>query len=160
MKRRDIVIGILVIILLGGIIYWRQKTQKSEEFVVPETLSVQKEFEDKFKISIPEDVEKSELSDVSGGYASGFATRKYEDGKFTHTILADLPDAPEGSYYQGWLKESDDKLISTGRMKLEKGGYMLEFQSSKDYSSYSKVIVSLEKKLSSKPEKNILEGSF
>ena len=160
MKRRDIVIGILVIILLGGIIYWRQKTQKKEELVVPETLSVQKEFEDKFKISIPENVDKADLSDVSEGNGLGFATRKYENGKFSHTLLADLPEAAAGSFYEGWLMEDDSKVIPTGKLLLEKGGYILEFQSTKDYSSYKKVVVSLEKRLGKSPEKNILEGSF
>ena len=56
--------------------------------------------------------------------------------------------------------EDDSKVIPTGKLLLEKGGYILEFQSTKDYSSYKKVVVSLEKRLGKSPEKNILEGSF
>jgi len=50
--------------------------------------------------------------------------------------------------------------ISTGRLTLAKGGYMLEFESSRDYSEYSEVVVTLEAVDDKKPEKHILEGSF
>ena len=54
----------------------------------------------------------------------------------------------------------DDSLISTGRLRIAKGGYLLEFQSSTDYSSYDNAVVTLERVADSVPEEHILEGSF
>ncbi|KKQ52989.1 hypothetical protein A2865_02115 [Candidatus Woesebacteria bacterium RIFCSPHIGHO2_01_FULL_39_17] len=165
MKRRDIVIGILILAIVGGVIYWRQRSLPSEEMKVPETLSLEDTLEEKFKIEIPEDVDKAELKDVSGGSASAIATRKFENNKFTHSILADLPDPESGSFYEGWLvrgEEGSDNFssFSTGRMRLAKGGFMLEFESSTDYSDHNKVVITSEKVADKLPEKHILEGSF
>lgn len=164
MNRRDIVIGILILAFLVGMIYWRQTSKKEEtETRVPETLSVEDVLEEKFKIEIPEDVEKVELKDISGGDSSGIATRKFESGKFSLTVLADLADPEGSSFYQGWLEKGEGEnysLFSLGKMSLAKGGYILNFESGTNYSDYQKVLVTLEKSLDKNPEKKILEGSF
>lgn len=157
MKRRDIVIGLLVLVVLAGVVYWVRKPK-----VVPQVESqpsVEQKIEDSFKLQIPEDVDKSELSDVSGGSSSGIATRKFENGKFTHSVLADLPDPESGKFYQGWLVKGDD-MVSTGRLNVAKGGYLLEFESVTDYSDHKGILVTLEEKSDNTPEKHILEGSF
>src|SRR3989344_1302747 len=101
MNRRDIVIGAVVLLAIAGLIYWRQVSKKVSTQTVPETLSVEDKIEDKFKYQIPDDVEKAELKDITGGDASAISTRKFENNKFTSTILADLPDPVPGSFYQG-----------------------------------------------------------
>jgi len=167
MKRQDIVIGFVILALVGGSIYLvqRRRGDKPEEMKVPQTLSVEEKLEESFKIEIPEDVNKVELKDVSGGKALGIATRKFENGRFEHTILADLPDPEVGVFYEGWLVKGEEgkegfSLISTGRLRLAKGGYLLEFRSSTDYSDHNKVVVTSEKVADKKPETHILEGSF
>ena len=162
--RRNVVIGLIALAIIAGIIYWYRRTSQTELPPSPQP-TFEETFEDRFNIQVPEDVDKSELRDVSGGDASGLATRKYESGSFTHAVLADLPDPTSGYFYEGWLvrgKEGDENFayISTGRFSLAKGGYMLEFQSSKDYSEYSGVVVTLEMLNDGKPEKHVLEGSF
>lgn len=164
MKSRDIVIGLVILVLLGGVIYFRQRN-KEEELVVPETLSSEQTFEDKFNIEIPDDVDKAELGQVNDSGGTGLATRKYEDKKFTLSVLVDLPDPEEGSFYQGWLQkgaegDEDYDLVSTGKLRLAKGGWMLDYTSSTDLSDHSKVIVSLEKTFDKTIEKKVLEGSF
>ena len=164
MKRRDIVIGSAVLLLLVGVVYYRQ-SRKPQETKVPETLSVENQLEDKFKVEIPEDVDKAELKDVSGGNGSAIATRKYEEDKFTSTVLADLPEVEAGKFYQAWLvkgKESEEgyETLSLGKLVIAKGGWMLEFQGNKDLSDYSQVLISLEEKSDTTPEKRILEGNF
>jgi hypothetical protein len=158
MNRRDIVIGVVILIILAGVIYWRQRQTTQEELKVPQTLSVEDQIEEAFNFEIPEDVDKAELSDVSGGSATAIATRKYEDGKFTHAVLADLPD-PEVGHYEGWLVK-EDELVSTGEFRVAKGGFLLEFESGTDYTDHKDVIVSLEETRDATPEKHILEGSF
>jgi len=165
MNRRDIVIGFVILVLLGGVIYWRQRTQTAQEIKTPETLSLEQQLEDRFNVEIPEGVDKAELKDVSGSSGSGIATRKFENGKFTHSILADLPDLASGMFYEGWLVRGDQgsenfSSLSTGKMKLAKGGWTLEFTSSRNLSDHNKVVVTLEKSNDKKPEKHILEGGF
>jgi hypothetical protein len=161
MKSRDIVIGVLVLVLLGGIVYWRQKNNKTIPLKVPETLSTEKTLEDKFKIDIPEDVDKAELKDISGGNGSGIATKDFKDGKFTSSVIVDLPAPGQGEKYQAWLSK-DDGSGSTllGTLRSAKGGYMLDYKSDKDMSDLSKVNVTLEKKLDNTPEKTVLEAKF
>lgn len=162
---RNVVIGLLVLVGLGALIYWATRTKTTSEIVPTPTPSVEQRLQESFKYEIPENFEKAELKDVTGGTASGIATRNYESGKFSHAILADLPDPEAGSFYEGWLvrgQEGDENFayISTGRMVVAKGGFMLEFEASRDYSDYSGIIVTLEKVNDQKPEKHILEGSF
>ena len=165
MKRRDIVIGLIILLLLAGFIYLRQRIKSEEEMIVPETLSSEQIFEDRFNIQIPEDVDKAELKEADGSGGSGLAIRKFEDGRFTHSVLVDLPDPEAGYFYEGWLAKGEDgeddySLISTGKLRLAKGGWMLDFTSSTDLSDHSKVIVSLEKTFDKNLEKKVLEGGF
>lgn len=166
MKSRDIVVGGIILALLSGAIYLRQRAQGPiDETRVPETLSAEETFENKFNISIPDDVDKTELKDVRGGTGSGIATRKYENNTFTHSILSDLPDPEQGLFYEAWLIRGEEgsenySLVSTGKLRLAKGGWTLDFQGTNDLTDHSKVIVSLEKISDKTIETKILEGSF
>ena len=164
MNKRDIVIGLVIVAMLVGVVYFRRQNE-SEELVIPQTLSVEDEIEESFNIDIPEDVDKAELSDVGGGDATAIATRKFENGKYEHNILADLPEIETSEFYQGWLVKGEEgsdgySVLSTGKLRIAKGGWMLNFESSNDYSDYGKVIVSREKVNDTTPETHILEGSF
>jgi len=162
---RNVVIGLLVLAGLGVLIYWATRSKTTSEVTPTPTPGVEQRLQESFKYQIPENFERAELKDVTGGTASGIATRNYESGKFTHAILADLPDPKAGEFYEGWLvrgSEGEENFasISTGRLSVAKGGYMLEFTSNRDYSDYSMVVVSLEKLNDQRPETYILEGSF
>ena len=160
MKRRDIVIGLIVLVLLSGVIYFRQKSQK-ETPKVPEVQSTEKTLEEKFNIQIPEDVDKAELKDVSGGNSSGIATRDYKDSNFASSVIADLPEAGTGEFYQAWLVKNDGSTnVLLGNLRSTKGGWTVDYKSKTDYSDYGSAVVSLEKKSDKTLEKKILEGSF
>jgi hypothetical protein len=159
MKKKDIVIGLVILAALAGLIYWGSRRGEGEELPLPTVPSVEEKIEGAFDIEIPENVDKAELEDVSGGDASGIATRKFENGLFNHMVLADLPDPEPGEFYEGWLIK-DGEVISTGKMRLAKGGYLLEFESSTDYPDYNQVVITLEKIDDENPEAHILEGSF
>jgi len=163
MKRRDIVIGIVVLVLLGGIVWWRQKNQETPK--VPQTLSTEQSLEQKYNIQIPEDVSKAELKDVTGGSASGIVTKDFKDGEFTSSVIADLPDPESGHFYEAWLSKgekgsSDYSLISLGTFNNAKGGYLLDYNSKTDYSDYDSVMITSETKLDKNPESTVLEGNF
>lgn len=165
MEKRDTLIGLIVIILVFGLGYAYYKKVKPTLTIPAPTTTYKKEIESAFGLIIPDDVDSVDLTSVNGSDSRGIATRKYEDGTFTHSVLADLPELSGKSFYQGWLvrgSEGDENyaLVSTGALTLAKGGFVLEFTKSTDYSDYQKVVVSLETKLDTKIETTILEGSF
>lgn len=115
MKLRDIVIGVVVVILLVVLVSWYRKTriEKSQDLVV-ETPTLEEKVSRSFNgFTIPDDVAKIELKDVTGGDSFGIATE--------NMVLADLPEVPKGKYYQVWV---DDKWV--GNMRVAKGGYLYE----------------------------------
>ncbi|MGD8744127.1 MAG: hypothetical protein PVJ52_00845 [Candidatus Woesebacteria bacterium] len=157
MNRRDIVIGVIVLVALALMVYfWQSRTP--EELEIPQPSSVEEQIEQSFNVDIPEDVEKIELTDTAGMDASAIATRDVEEG-YSLTILADLPDVQEGEFYQAWI-ENEEKTIPVGRLTVAKGGYILEFESSIDYSEYDSVMVTLEETPDQTPEETILQGDF
>ena len=166
MKGRDIVIGLIVLAAIAAIVFWYRKSSLETSTPSPSvTEETQETFETNFGITLPEDAERATLEDVMGGSGSGIATRRIEGGIFMHTVLADLPD-PEGTtFYEGWLVrgkmgDSDFHFISTGKMQVAKGGFLLNFESSTDYSDYTGVVITLETVFDATPEEHILEGSF
>ena len=84
MNRRDIVIGIVILALLAGVVYWIRRP-KEPLIDLPETPSIEEQIEESFQTEIPEDVEKTEMIDVTGGASTGIGTRKFEDGVYSHT---------------------------------------------------------------------------
>lgn len=153
-RRRNIAVGLLVLVVIAGIFYLIKS--RADSMKVPESSNeptitqIEQNFKDKYNITIPDDVEKTSLKDVSGGPGAGIATRT--------EILADLPDPEEGTFYQAWL-QNGDKVISLGKMSMEKGGWLISYNSSA-YPEYNSIVVSLEKVFDSNLEKRILEGSF
>jgi len=163
MKRRDIVLGIIFVVVVGGLLYMRNK-QRGEEMRVPEDQiassgNTERKIEEKFNTDIPDDAEKAELKDVSEGDGSAIATRKSEDGKTQIAVLADLPDPESGKKYYVWV-EKDDEFISLGGMRLAKGGWVFDQTSSKDLTEFDKVVISLEGTVGKSPDKRVLEGNF
>lgn len=154
MNKKDIAIGaVIVIVLIGAIIALRRAGQNNNSVASTPapTASVEQKIEDAFKVDIPDDADKAELNGSDG---SGIATREYKDQKFTATILADLPD--KDASYRVEIRKADqaeDKIV-LGVMRVAKGGYMIEYQSNKDLTSYEKVVVL------TADSKVVLEGSF
>jgi len=75
------------------------------------------------------------------------------------TILAGLPDPKTGYFYQGWIVNGTTYL-SLGKLRVAKGGYLVDFRSTTNYSNIKNVVVTLEKVFNNTPETRILEGSF
>jgi hypothetical protein len=160
LNKRDIVISVIVLGIVGLVLYYFFNRPQTSTLELPETPSaIEEELEETFNVTIPENVEKIELRDVSGGTAKGLATRDYSNGQFTLTVLADLPE-PKDGFYQGWLVKDETTFISANKLTIAKGGYLLDFMSRTDYSDYPKVLITLEKVFDNQPEVHILEGSF
>lgn len=151
MNKRDIVIGLGVLAVVAGVVYFWQRPDEQVELPVPDTLSVEDILQDRFDIQIPEDAERAELTDRTDGDASAIAIRSFEQGMFEFTILADLPDPETGSYTVRVTR--DDDVLGLGTLSLAKGGYMLNYQSQSDLTQYNLVQVLLGSEV-------VLEGSF
>ena len=159
MRKKDIVIGFIVLMVLALVFFFLRRPEELSITDLERLQEKESQIEDRFNIDIPDELEKATLEDVSGGISEGIATRDYKNGKFMHTALADLPDLGVGEFYQGWLVK-DDQYISTGKMKIAKGGYILDFESSIDYSAYNKVLITQERTFDLTPEITVLEGAF
>ena len=151
-NRKDVVTGfiIVVVIVLGVLIFKKLKTPKVLPSPTPQSISFREDLEDTFKFDIPENVNTIELKDISGGNGRGIATPS--------EVLVDIEDPATGYFYQGWL-ENGGNFISLGKLRVAKGGWLLEYDGSK-YPEYKKIIISLEKSFDKNLEKPILEGSF
>ena len=145
MTRKQVVIGLIVlVILISGALIIKKSLNKKALVVPVQTPSIQQKIENNFPgFIIPEDVEKTELRDVSGG--DGF-------GIFTDTeVMANLPDLESGYFYQVWSNENG-VLVSLGKMRVAKGGYLFEGNLKS-----KKIVVSREKVFDNKLEVKILE---
>lgn len=154
-----------VVLVIGGLGYFLY--QRSRQEVPVNNLGEGVEIEEKanqllesMNIDVPEGADRANLKDVNGGDNTGVGTRSMENGEFTHSVIAALPDPENGSFYQGWLVNAAGENISTGKLRIAKGGFILDFTTDKDLSEYNKVMVSLEKIDDNKPEESLLEGSF
>lgn len=169
MQRQRLFAALIIILVIVGLVLFIRGGKKEEGGPSEgEGVSIEDvvgELSSQLGVTVPEDVERISLRDVSGGSATGLATRKVENGRFFHTTLAALLDLGLGAFYEGWLVrgsegEENYSLLSTGKLRVSKGGYLLEFSSSQDLSDHSKVVVTLESVDDGKPETHILEGSF
>ena len=135
----------LVAVVIGFFLLFPSLKKSPPSLNIPlATPGIEEQIEQKFGgLDIPEDVEKIELKNVSGDEGIGIATRS--------EILADLPDLGRGESYQVLLSDGS-KTILLGNLRLAKGGYILEYDSSK-YPEFDQIIIV-------KGSKRILEGSF
>ena len=165
MRARDIVTGFIVLIVLIAGVLWFKNLKNRKVVTVPTptptpTSTIEKQITGKFgDLKIPANADKADLMDVSGGVGLGEAVRIYQNGKFSLTILADLPDPKTGYFYQGWIVNGTTYL-SLGELRVAKGGYLVDFISTTNYSNVKNVVVTLERVFNNVPETRILEGSF
>ena len=148
-NRKDVFVGLVILVALAGILYLVTKP-KTKPLVIPDSKKIEETIESKFKLTIPDDIEKADLADVSGEGLAGIATRG--------EILADLPDPSGKEFYQAWLKKGEE-LVSLGKLRVAKGGWMIEYSAAK-YPDFETVLVSRETVFDSKLETRLLEGSF
>lgn len=166
MNKKDIVIGIVIVVVLAFVIYWLRRPSTPQITVLPSpTPSVEEKLESSFKVDIPQDVEKVELRDVVNRGGAAIATKKFENNTFTMAVLADLPDPASGAFYNVWITQAEVSsanatFVSLGRMRVSKGGWMLEYKSNRDFSPYKGVIITEEKTADTKPETRVMEGTF
>lgn len=148
MKVKDVVIGLIVLAVLvtAALFYKRSRSNTSK---TPTPSPNYQQVESQFPgLKVPENANRISLENTAGESGVGEAWRTFENGTFNLTVIANLPN---GSY-QASLESGDSKIL-LGSLKLQKGGYILNYSSTKDLTSFTKVVVS-------SGETNVLEGSF
>ena len=154
MGNKQIFIGLFAILAVIGVAIGVGRTKRTSRLptVLPTPAPVNVGLIQKtFNLTIPDDMEKTDLVKVGGIEGVGVATRKWQEGRFTLTIMADLP-TPVGQEYRAWLENKAGEKVALGNLYLAKGGYLLDFESKINYSDYRKVVVAA--------KTNLLEGSF
>ena len=164
MERRDIVIGLVILLVLAGIVYWVARPKQTSIEDIEPSPSIEEQLEEQFKTEIPEDADKVELEDATGGDARGIAFRKIVGGVLVLSFLADLVEPDEESFYQAWVvkedEEGQEEMISLGKLAPAKGGYVLDYSTQKDLEGYDTVVISKEKTFDNQMEEKVLESSF
>jgi len=147
MKTRDIVIGLVVlVVLITTVLLVKRSLNKKTTTIVPsQQISIQQKIKNTFPgLTIPKDTPQTNLVDVNGGESFGIATK--------NEILANLPDLAAGKVYQVWLGNDQGKTVFLGDLKNAKGGYLIVYNSS-NYPGYNKIFITSN-------GKDILRGSF
>lgn len=115
-------------------------------------------------------LESIELDSLVGAQFGGTARRGIEEGIFSHTIVADLPDIDTSIYfYEGWLvKPGVTEFFSTGEMFARADGkWGLVWEESlegarEDVLDFTKVVITKEARDGDPAPsvEHVLEGSF
>jgi hypothetical protein len=151
MKTRDLVIGFIFLVGIVAAILIIKGKAKVNSLPIPvatpvaSSPSIHQKLQSKFQnLVIPDGGDQIDLTDVTGGSAMGIATR--------NEIIADLPTLAKGQFYQGYLENSSGKTVLLGTLSMKKGGWILDYDSSR-FPGYDKVVIS-------QGSTHILEGSF
>lgn len=166
-KQNWLAIAAVVLVVAGlGVFLYRQSQQQS-----PEAEAVSEEEEatqraddllESMDVTIPEDAERVNLRDVSGGEGAGVATRREEEsGEVTQSLLVALPEPESGSFYEAYLtSESNEEPLYLGKLRSVKGGWMLDYSLSESDAGYTTIQVTHEQTDDRQPEEVIMEGAF
>ena len=164
MKNKNFLIGLFLVLVGGGIFWYFRQDEKPEPSPLLERIGVTQEeeafLESQVGLEIPDDVEKTKLTDVDGEEAVGLATRDYEDGQFEHTVIASLPETAETEFYQGWLVDEEGEMVATEKLEEVKGGWVLSYTTDEDKTDCDRVVVTREAEDDNEPEEVVLEGQF
>lgn len=145
---------------VGGILIAKGKKGTGQN--KPQVIEQTKPVETKESISDMFDY-YGKLSDVSGGSSTGEAGFSFNASQFTMKAeIANLPNPEGDSFYEGWIVNPETKdFISTGKLSLVDSTWINSFQSEKDYTSFSKYVLTLEPNDNDPaPATHILEGGL
>lgn len=153
MKTRDIIIGLVVLVVLisAALLIRRAIVSKNQNLPIP-TPNISENVENKFPgLTIPANADKASLTNVGANQGEGEAFRTYENGVFNLTLMSDLPTPVSGNY-QGYISNGTNQIL-LGTLATGKGGYLVNFSSRQDLTGYNTIFVTL-------GSDKILSGSF
>jgi len=167
-KQNWLTIAAIVLVVAGlGIFLYRQSRQQTDDdLVVTSDDQVAEDranqLIDDLNYEIPEDAQRVNLKDVSGGDAAGVATRKEEGNAVTQSVLVSLPEPEAGQFYEAYLMGASEEAepMYLGKLRSVKGGWMLDYELSQESLELSTIKITRETLDDRKPEETVLEGTF
>lgn len=104
----------------------------------------------------------AELTDVSGGYATGNAGAYFDEGYVLFAQFEGLPHPEEGFFYEGWVvRNSPLSVLSTGVAVRSLGDYHNNFSSDEDLLDHDFYVLTIEPDDGDPaPAAHILEGTM
>lgn len=189
MKKYKLVLGIVLIIIGAGIIWFglsmgdqeaETTTIESQNNETVETaeVSMQNLQPSSGSLQAPDGLvcsnfdQSGELVDVSGGQGNGSAGTCFTENNefYMYASISNVPAAQDGYFYEGWLVErSSGNFISTGQVIEDEKSEGLEIVSlydtfltdEKDFSSYNFYVLTLEPDDGDPaPAEHIVEGEL
>jgi hypothetical protein len=173
--NKKIIVGLLAVLVIAGGIIWFRTSRRPQEKITPEITLEQSKLipaaslapvlTEKEKAAIEEvfkqkGAEMTMLKNVSGGPAVGTAWRLFENKFYFKLELNRLTETGKGFYYEAWLV-GPTGFFSLGRAAESNGTARLYYLNNQDKSEFKGVVVTLEPEDGNPaPDKHILEGSF
>jgi len=164
-KTKNVLIGVvffIILILVAIFLINRHQNALNEANSSPLPTPVsafEQQLKDNFGITVPDTAVKADLKDVTGNNQVGLVTENKVNSQNDYTVIANLEDPTPGYFYEAWLVNGND-TVSLGMLSVAKGGWLVDYTTSKDLSDHKTVWVTLERYNDNTPEKHILEGSF
>lgn len=161
--------GIIILIIGISLIVYANQKKSSQESQDEHTTSEIQNNSEVLTDNVPgptdtkvTDLYYGVLHDVSENNASGTIRIHVSDGVANLTAtFENLPDLHENEFYEGWLVENPQHVISTGKIEQLHNVYTNTFESRDDLTIYSQYILTLEPNdTDPAPAKHILEGEF
>lgn len=105
------------------------------------------------------------LQPAAGVDGRGYVNRIISPTRSELTILADLPELPAGRFYQVWLVrgqagQPDYELVKAGRLRSQKGGFILDYSVSRNLTDHRQVLVTQEATDDNISETLVLSGTL
>jgi Anti-sigma-K factor rskA, C-terminal len=164
-RTKNVAFGIAIVIIIILIAFFLIRRNQSPSLITVNSplptpvSSLEQDLQNNFGITVPTSAQKADLKDITGGSQMGLATLDKVNGQNEYTVIANLEDPQPGFFYQAWIVNGGD-YVSLGKLTLAKGGWLINYNTTKDLSDHKSVWVTLEKVFDNTPETHVLEGSF
>jgi hypothetical protein len=152
MNTKRAALGVVILVIIIVAILVARDLLRPKTVISPTSTPTIEQTSSKFNgLTIPLGATTADLKNVAGGQSTGIAFFEKTNGTYTYTVAAELP-APSSGSYQAYLTDGKTNILM-GTLTVGKGGYIVNYSSTKDLSNYKTVFVNL-------GTKRILEGSF
>lgn len=160
MKQNPMILLPIVLVLIFGVYlgskWWSTRVETLPKQIISENAAVDEQGQallNNFKLTEQNAVQ---LKPVNQG-DQAYGVVRWSDDKASLTIVASLPVLTKGSY-QTWMSDGD-KTTKLGVLRIEKGGYLLDYKGIDVLPSAFLVTVSKELNNDEVIEEKILEGT-
>lgn len=159
MKQNPMVLlPIVLVVIFGayfGLKWWRARVETLPKQMISENAAVDEQGQTllkNFKLTEQNTVQLKPVNQSDQAYG----VVRWSDDKASLTVVALLPVLTKGSY-QAWMSDSQ-KTTNLGMLRIEKGGYLLDYKGTGTLPSTFTVTVSKESNNDGVIEEKMLEG--